>query len=164
MYLSIDPGYEKLGYCIFKIDKNYNHRFHLITSGLIKTKREAIENRLVIIYEKLKEIIDRYSIKKIIVEEIFFFKNQKTIVKVSMIHGLLGLLAGQNDIEFCYLSPLEIKEAITGYGRADKKGVRKMLLQQLDLDLKNKEDDEIDAIAGGLTYALKDSVSITEKP
>lgn len=163
MYLSIDPGYEKLGYCVFEINKNYDNKFHLITSGLIKTKREAIKDRLVMIYEKLKEIVNRYSIKKIIIEEIFFFKNQKTIVKVSMIHGLLGLLAGQNNIDFCYLSPLEIKEAITGYGRADKKGVRKMLLQQIDLELEGKEDDEIDAIAGGLTYALKYSVSIKEQ-
>lgn len=157
MYLAIDPGYEKLGYCIFKINKNYPNKFHLITSGLIKTKREQIKERLAYIYEKLKEIIHRYPIEKIIVEEIFFFKNQKTIVKVSMIHGLLGLLAGQNHLDFCYLSPLEIKEAITGYGRADKKGVRKMLLQQIDLDLENKEDDEIDAIACGLSYTLKKS-------
>ncbi len=159
MYLSIDPGYEKLGYCVFDIDKNYPNKFRLIASGLIKTKREEIKNRLAFIYARLKEIIKKYPVKKIVAEEIFYFKNQKTIVKVSMIHGLLGLLAGENHLDFCYLSPLEIKEAITGYGRADKQGVRKMLLQQIDLELEGKEDDEIDAIACGLTYTLKHVVS-----
>lgn len=154
-YLAIDPGYEKLGYCFFKKDKRQPFQFKIIKSGLIKTKKDAHEKRIFYIFQTLDELIKIYSPKKIILEEIFFFKNQKTIVKVAMIHGIINLLAAKRKIALVYLSPLEIKESITGYGRADKKAVHKMLQTQITLKYKKFEDDEIDAIACGLAFILK---------
>lgn len=154
-YLAIDPGYEKLGYCVFCEDDLFPYCFKIIESGTIKTKRVATEKRIFKLYQEILKIIKKHQPKKIILEELFFFKNQKTMVKVAMIHGVINLLAAKEKISPIYLSPLEIKQSITGYGRADKKGVHKMLLQQIDLAKEKKEDDEIDAIACGLTYLLK---------
>ena len=156
-YLAIDPGYEKLGFCFFSKNKRLPYQFKIIKSGLIKTKKDVLEKRIFDIYQALDELIQKYLPKKIILEELFFFKNQKTVVKVAMIHGIINLLAGQRKISLEYLSPLEIKEAITGYGRADKKAVHKMLKNQITLANKKFEDDEIDAIACGLTFVLKAS-------
>jgi len=157
IYLAIDPGYDKLGYCFFKKKKTKDIAsiFALVDSGLIKTKKnEKTERRLAEIYHRLKNLIKKYQPKKIILEEIFFFKNKKTMVKVAMVHGILALLANDFDLPLLYLSPLAIKQTITGYGRADKKGVRKMLQQQIKIDQSIKEDDEIDAIACGFAYLL----------
>lgn len=155
IYLAIDPGYEKLGYCVFCEDSLFPYRFKIIESGTIKTGKTALEKRIFRVYQAILKIIKKHRPKKIILEELFFFKNQKTIVKVAMIHGVINLLAAKEKISPIYLSPLEIKQSITGYGRADKKGVHKMLRQQIDLTNEKKEDDEIDAIACGLTYLLK---------
>jgi crossover junction endodeoxyribonuclease RuvC len=155
LYLAIDPGYDKLGFCFFKQNNTAPFNFQIIDSGLIKTnKNKKVEQRLSQIYKQLKSLMEEYGPKKIILEELFFFKNQKTMVKVAMVHGVLALLADEFKSPLQYLSPLMIKQTITGYGRADKLGVRKLLQQQLQITKKIKEDDEIDAIACGFTYLL----------
>ena len=148
--LSIDSGLEKTGFSIFK--KNYNN-FSLNYSGLIKTsKGKKKENRIKIIYDRLNDVIKKYKPKKIIIEQIFFFKNQKTAISVAQTQGAVMLLASQNMIAIEFLTPLQIKQVITGYGLADKIAVRKMIELTLKINKKIKEDDEIDAIACGLAY------------
>jgi len=144
--LSIDSGIEKTGYAIFK-NKNY------VTSALIKTsKNETTEIRLQKIYLELKKVIKKHSPDKIIIEQLFFFKNQKTAIKVSQSQGVVLLLAAQNKIGIDYLTPLQIKQAVTGYGQADKKSVQKMIKLTTGIDI--KQDDEADAVACGLAYNL----------
>jgi len=117
--LSIDSGIEKTGYAIFK-NKNY------VSSALIKTsKNETTEIRLQKIYLELKKVIKKHSPDKIIIEQLFFFKNQKTAIKVSQSQGVVLLLAAQNKITVDYLTPLQIKQAITGYRQADKNRFKK---------------------------------------
>ena len=148
--LSIDSGLEKTGFSIFK--KNHNE-FALNYSGLIKTnKNKKIENRIATIYNRLNDIIKKYKPKKIIIEQIFFFKNQKTAISIGQTQGAIMLLAAQNNISVEFLTPLQIKQIITGYGLADKIAVRKMVELTLKISKKMKEDDEIDAIACGLAY------------
>jgi len=148
--LSIDSGLEKTGFSIFK--KNHNE-FALNYSGLIKTnKNKKIENRIATIYNRLNDIIKKYKPKKIIIEQIFFFKNQKTAISIGQTQGAIMLLAAQNNISVEFLTPLQIKQIITGYGLADKIAVRKMVELTLKISKKIKEDDEIDAIACGLAY------------
>lgn len=154
-YLAIDPGYEKLGYCFFSQNAALPYRYQILKSGIIKTKRLTLEKRILEIFNKINQLVGKFKPKAIILEQVFFFKNQKTVIKVAMIHGVINLLASQKKISLIYLSPLEIKQIITGYGRADKKGVRKMLQQQIRLPKDTKEDDEVDAIACGLAYLLK---------
>jgi len=144
--LSIDSGIEKTGYAVFK-DKRY------LKSGLITTEKTlATEKRLEKIYNELKKIVRQYSADKIILEQLFFFKNQKTAIKVSQTQGIVLLLASQNNINVSYLTPLQIKQIITGYGRADKKAVQKMIKLEYKIDI--KQDDEADAVAFGLAFNL----------
>lgn len=156
--LSIDPGLEKTGYALFDKNKKYSNNFKFLSSGLIKTSKTLHqEERLVIIYKKLSQLIKKYNPKKIIFENIFFFKNQKTIIPVTQAQGAILLLAGQKKIPLEYFSPLKIKQIITGYGRADKKAVKKMIDLTLNPVKKPTTDDEYDAIACGLAYCFQNS-------
>jgi len=148
--LSLDSGLEKTGFAIFQKSKN-NPTY--VTSGLIKTdKKKKTEVRVWEIYNKLNDVILKYKPNLIIIEQIFFFKNQKTIVSVAQAQGVAMLLAAQNRIPAEFLTPLQIKQNVTGYGLADKKSVRKMIDLTLKIPTKKYEDDEIDAIACGLAY------------
>ena len=142
--LSIDSGIEKTGYAVFK-NKKYE------TSALIETSRnKTTEVRLEEIYSQMKKVVQEYTPDVIILEQLFFFKNQKTAIKVSQSQGVVLLLAAQNKIKVEFLTPLQIKQTVTGYGQADKKSVQKMIKLETGIDC--KQDDEADAIACGLAY------------
>jgi len=142
--LSIDSGIERTGYAIFK-DKKY------VTSALIKTSRSLLtEKRLDEIYSKLKEVFKKYQPDVMVLEQLLFFRNQKTFIRVAQAQGIVMLLASQNKIKVEFLTPLQIKQIVTGYGQADKKSVQKMIKLTTDIDI--KQDDEADAVACGLAY------------
>lgn len=142
--LSIDSGIEKTGYAIFR-NKKY------VTSALIKTsKNKSTEIRLEEIYSQLKAIFNKYKPELLVVEQLFFFRNQKTFIRVAQAQGVALLLAAQNKIKVEFLTPLQIKQTVTGYGKADKKSIQKMLKLELQIDI--VQDDEADAIACGLAY------------
>jgi len=142
--LSIDSGIERTGYAIFK-NKNY------VSSALIKTsKSKSTEIRLEEIYSQLKKVFYKYKPGVVVLEQLFFFKNQKTFIRVAQAQGIALLLAAQNKIKVEFLSPLQIKQIITGYGQADKKSIQKMIKLTTKIDI--KQDDEADAVACGLAY------------
>lgn len=150
LILSIDSGLEKTGYALIKKDKNSPV---YVTSGLIKTeKTKKIELRLREIYNRLSDVIKEYRPTSIAVEQLFFFKNQKTVISVAQTQGIILLLAAQFKIPIDFLTPLQIKQIVTGYGLSDKLAVRKMVSLTVKINKKIKEDDEIDAIACGLAY------------
>lgn len=145
--LSIDPGVERTGFALC-------NKLKLLHSGTIITSRKkTIAERILQIFNQLSHLIDIYQPKKIVLEKIFYFKNKKTVIEVAYIHGAILLLANQKNIEVDFLAPLQIKQAITGYGLADKKAVQKMLSLEFKIK-KAKFDDESDAIACGLAYFL----------
>lgn len=142
--ISIDSGIERTGYAIFK-DKKY------VISALIKTSKSlTTEKRLIAIYEKLVEIMKKYKPNVMVLEQLLFFKNQKTFIRVAQAQGIVMLLAAQNNIKVEFLTPLQIKQIVTGYGQADKKAVQKMIKLTTEIDI--KQDDEADAVACGLAY------------
>ena len=142
--LSIDSGIERTGYAIFK-DKKY------VTSALIKTSKNLkTEIRLREIYLKLVEIMKQFKPDVMVLEQLLFFKNQKTFIRVAQAQGVVMLLAAQNDIKVEFLTPLQIKQIVTGYGQADKLAVQKMIRLTTDIDI--AQDDEADAVACGLAY------------
>jgi crossover junction endodeoxyribonuclease RuvC len=144
--LSIDSGIEKTGYAVFDGAK-------YVTSALIKTlKTDSTEIRLKQIYDALKKVYSKYKPGVVVVERLFFSKNQTTAMRVSQAQGVVMLLAAQNTIKVDFLTPLQIKQAVTGYGQADKKSVQKMLKIELKVDI--KQDDEADAVAAGYAYYL----------
>ena len=151
--LSIDSGVEKTGYALFDKQTNGNTKFSYITSGMIQTSKSlTTEKRLAEIYEELKKIIKKYKPELMVVEQLFFFKNAKTVIKVSQAQGAVLLLAAHEDMKVEFLTPLQIKQIVTGYGQSDKIAVQKMLKITLGLDLELKQDDQADAIACGLAY------------
>lgn len=144
--LSLDSGIERTGFAVFK-DKKY------VFSSLIKTSKDlSHEKRLDDIYKKLKKVIQKYRPDRIVLERLFFFKNQKTAITVSQAQGVCLLLAAQNNIMVSYLTPLQIKQTITGYGQADKKAIQKMI--KLEIGIEITQDDEADAVACGMAFNL----------
>ncbi|OGK42842.1 crossover junction endodeoxyribonuclease RuvC [Candidatus Roizmanbacteria bacterium RIFCSPLOWO2_01_FULL_35_13] len=160
--LAIDSGLEKTGFAVFKKDKSSPV---YIASGLIITdKKKKTERRVWEIYNRLNDVIKEYRPTLIVIEQLFFFKNQKTVISVAQTQGAILLLASQNNIPVEFLTPLQIKQTVTGYGLSDKESVRKMIGLTLKIDKKIKEDDEIDAIACGLAYCyLNKSQETTNK-
>lgn len=144
--LAIDSGIERTGYAVFDGRK-------YLTSALIKTsKNDTTEIRLMKIHDSLKNIYSKYNPEVTVIERLFFVKNQTTAIRVSQAQGVALLLAAQNKTRVEFLTPLQIKQIVTGYGQADKKSVQKML--KLELGIEIKQDDEADAVACGYAYSL----------
>lgn len=151
--LAIDPGVEKVGYSVFDKKINGSVTFNYIASGLIKTSKSLEQGkRLEHIFNELNSLVTEHTIENIVMERLFFFKNAKTIISVAQAQGVIELVAATKQLSLTYLTPLEIKEIITGYGRADKKAVRKMIDLTLKEKIKIEDDDQSDAIACGLAY------------
>lgn len=142
--LSIDSGIERTGYAIFN-DKKY------VTSALVKTSKSLpTEVRLDEIYSNLENVFKKYKPDIMVLEQLLFFKNQKTFIRVAQAQGVAMLLAAQNKIKVEFLTPLQIKQIVTGYGQADKKSIQKMI--RLTTEIEITQDDEADAVACGLAY------------
>ncbi len=156
--LSIDSGVERTGYAIFDKDKKHKSGYVYITSGLIKTlisRNHAA--RLADIHAAIVQIINKYKPEHMVIEQLFFFKNQKTVISVAQAQGVVLTCAALNGITTSSLTPLEIKQIVTGYGASDKKGVQKMLGLILGLKDELNQDDQADAIACGLAYCYINS-------
>ncbi len=156
--LSIDPGYERLGIAILEKD-NKTKNIKIIHSECFRTSSdEDFLSRLFLIGKKIEETLSIYKAKALAIENIFLHKNQKTAMKISEIRGVILYIAKKNNLSIYEYTPLQIKSAVTGSGKADKTSVQKMLLLQIEIPFKNKDilDDEYDAIACGLTcFALE---------
>ncbi len=151
--LSIDSGLERTGFAIFDKLDDQAGEFKYISSGLIKTSsKKTTSERILELYNELYQVVNSTNPHVIVIEQLFFFKNQKTIVPVSQAQGIILLIAAQKNITAEFLTPLQIKSIVTGYGQSDKKSVQKMLKLTLHLDREIKQDDQADAIACGLAY------------
>lgn len=153
--ISIDPGYDKVGYAIFDKNPDKKTQYKYITSDLIKTDPKTAHHiRLRHIYDELKVTIAEHSVEALIVEELFMFKNQKTVIKVAQSIGVIELVAAHTGLRIHHFTPLQIKSILTGYGTADKKAVQKMVNLTLGHDITFKDDDQVDAVACGLAYCF----------
>ena len=149
--LGIDPGFAITGYSI--LDYVGNH-FSLIASGAITTEKDvAFPVRLTKIYDDLNEIIDIYKPDAISVEELFFNQNIKTGINVAQARGIVLVVGCQKNIPTYEYTPLQVKQAVTGYGRADKMQVQKMVQSILKVDKLPKLDDITDSMAIGICHA-----------
>ena len=148
----IDPGMAIVGYCALDItDQN---KYNIITWGSIQTDKSLrLPERLLEIHEDLKSLLSEIKPDVIAVEELFFFKNAKTLVPVLQARGVILLTAEMFKIPVYNYTPIVVKQVITGYGRAEKDEVKQMLQQQLDLKTVCKLDDVIDAAAIAYCHA-----------
>ena len=143
--IGIDPGMAIVGYSI--IDVNGDN-FELVTSGSIQTDKNLPDSkRIKEIYEDLSYLIDKYKPEEASIEKLYFFKNQKTVMPVSQARGAILLALENNKIEIHEYTPIEIKQTLTGYGRATKDEVARYVKIALgDKDIP-KLDDTVDSIA-----------------
>ena len=151
--LGIDPGFERMGCAV--LEKNPSGEKLIYSSCLISSRNDAHEKRLLVLAGGLKKIIKDFRPDTMAIEKLFFTANQKTAMKVAEARGVALLLAAENNLKVLEFTPLEVKMAMTGYGRAEKDQVRKMVLAMLKMDGKGKLDDEIDAIAIALACPTK---------
>ncbi len=154
--LGIDPGTATTGYGIIKA-KNLKQRaknnLKCLSYGCIKTSPEFSDGeRLKKINWELNKIIREYKPKVLAVESIFFFKNLKTAMPVSQAKGVILFTAAKKKIPVYEFTPLQVKMAITGYGRAEKKEIQKAIKSILNLKEIPKPDDAADALAIAVYY------------
>ena len=123
--LGIDPGIATVGYGIIEYE---NGRFRTVATGAIETPAGIdVENRLEIVYNDLCELIKMYSPTEMSIEELFFNTNQKTAIAVAEARGVILLAARKNNLNIAEYTPIQVKMAVTGYGRAEKKQVQEMV-------------------------------------
>ena len=149
--LGIDPGTGILGFGV--IDVTGGKR-QLVDAGVIRTPaHEDDVVRLQTIYDELTDIITQTKPTHMAVEKLFFARNVTTAMTVAQARGVVLLCGSQNNLEIAEYTPLQIKMAITGYGRADKKQIQEMVRIHLGLAEVPKPDDCADALAAALTHA-----------
>jgi crossover junction endodeoxyribonuclease RuvC len=148
--IGIDPGIAITGYGI--IDKNGNS-YRPVTYGKITTEpNEVTFKRLVYLYNKLIEIFEENKPQCAVVEELFFNKNAKTAMVIGQARGVAILAAANAGLEIYEYTPLQVKQAVAGYGRADKKQVQRMVKLLLNLKDTPRPDDVADALAVALCH------------
>lgn len=143
--LGIDPGTSLIGYGVIDTD---GKSFKAVDFGCLKTGVNIKNSeRVKIVCDFFEKLIKKFKPDKVALESLFFFKNAKTVVKVSEIRGVLMLAAAKNGIEITEFTPLQVKQAVSGYGRAEKSQVQKMVKLILGLKTEPKPDDVADALA-----------------
>jgi crossover junction endodeoxyribonuclease RuvC len=149
--IGVDPGYAILGYGVIEY-RSSRHR--LIAFGTVETEKEMpLPFRLKKIYDGLTEIIEKYEPDVCSIEELYFNSNQKTAIKVGEARGAAILACAQAGLSVYEYTPLQIKQALTGYGRADKHQVQEMVRQILGLERTPRPDDAADAVAAAICHA-----------
>ena len=148
--LGIDPGYAILGYGIVDMKGN---RFTTVDYGAVTTDAKMdMPSRLKILYHSLMEIIARYEPDVASVEELFFNTNAKTAILVGQARGVAVLACANSGLEIAEYTPLQIKQALVGYGRAEKKQIQLMVRTILNLRQAPKPDDTADALAAAICH------------
>ena len=143
--LGIDPGFAIVGWGVLECVKG---KFRVLGYGSITTPAKTpIESRLNQIYEGMNTIIDKYKPEVMAIEELFWNTNQTTGIRVAEARGVILLAARQNLVSVFEYTPLQIKQAVAGYGRAQKGQVQRMVTQMLGLNAVPKPDDVADALA-----------------
>lgn len=150
--LSIDPGYERLGLAILEKDRKTGKETWVYSETFKTPSVDAFVGRLHAIGDHVAKIIDIYKPEKCAIENLFLSNNQKTAMRVAETRGALLLVAMQGGLEIYEFTPLQIKTAVGGHGKADKKAVIDMTQKLIQIPKGKRLDDEYDAIACGLTF------------
>ncbi len=150
--IGIDPGTGILG---FGVIDSLNNKYSLVDAGVIRTSyKETDASRLLTIYSELQEIIKEVKADAMSVEKLFFSQNVTTAMTVSQARGVILLTGIQAGLTIYEYTPLQIKQSLTGYGRAEKKQIQEMVKILLKLDSIPKPDDCADALAAAITHAM----------
>jgi crossover junction endodeoxyribonuclease RuvC len=150
--LGIDPGFARVGWAVLRTEGS---KLRIWNCGCIETsKNEELQERLVLVYEQICALIKKYKPEILAIEDLFFTTNAKTAFKVGEARGVIILAATLKKIPLFSYTPLQVKIAVTGYGKADKDQVGRMVKAILKLQEMPRLDDTVDAIAVALTHSF----------
>ncbi len=150
--LGIDPGTGRLGWAL--VEGNRSKQTLLVCGCFETAVKEVAAKRLAEISYFVEELVDKYKPDEAAVEDLFFFKNAKTVIRVSESRGVVVAGIARAKIPVFDYTPLQVKQTVTGYGRAEKAQVQKMIKALLHLEAVPKPDDAADAVAVGVTHLL----------
>ena len=155
--VGIDCGTERTGFGVIDSDGR-SHRF--LSGGVIRTNTgDALEQRLKLIAEQLRDVLGKFAPQAIAVEEVFYAVNAKSALKLAHVRGVALLLAAEAGLVVSEYSALEVKISVVGYGRAEKQQVRMMVCSLLGIEREFESYDATDALAVAICHATRASVS-----
>ncbi len=148
--LAIDPGFERVGISV--IEKTMTPKHNLVYSACFKTSAKIpFHKRLALIGEEVERVIKKFKPEALAIEKLYFTTNQKTVMGVAEARGVMLYCASHNNLSIFEYTPPQIKVAVTGYGKSTKEGVMSMVTKLIEIKTKTSSDDELDAIAIGIT-------------
>jgi len=150
--LGIDPGSRNLGYCILSFD---GRSYSLIEAGLLKIKTESLQEQIIELVEGMDLILKAHHIDEVAIEDIFYAYNPKSVLKLAQFRGALSLKILQEIGYFHEYTPLQVKKALTGNGKAAKEQVAFMVKRLLKIKREIKPLDITDAMAIAITHAQR---------
>ncbi|KAA6498506.1 crossover junction endodeoxyribonuclease RuvC [Helicobacter pylori] len=150
--LGIDPGSRKCGYAIISRASN---KLSLITAGFINITTTRLQEQILDLIEALDCLLDRYEVNEVAIEDIFFAYNPKSVIKLAQFRGALSLKILERIGNFSEYTPLQVKKALTGNGKAAKEQVAFMVKHLLNITSEIKPLDISDAIAVAITHAQR---------
>lgn len=158
----IDPGYDRIGWAVGAVSGN---KTKVLACGCIETTRtKTIHERYREIDTELNELLDLHAPTEVVIESLFFFRNKTTVMAVSEARGVMISRILQHNLPIFEYTPLQIKETVTGYGKAEKAAVQKMVLAQTNLSkISSRLDDTIDAVAAIITHASRRTLALKTK-
>lgn len=158
----IDPGYAIVGCGVVRYERG---NFTLLGYGAVTTDKDMnFNDRLVKIYDGICELLDRFKPDAVSIERLYFNTNQKTAIDVAQARGVIVLAVHQRGIPIYEYTPLQVKQSIVGYGRAEKNQVQEMTKLFLHLDKIPKPDDAADALAMAICHGhASGSLLLNEK-
>ncbi|MCH5313534.1 MAG: crossover junction endodeoxyribonuclease RuvC [Helicobacter sp.] len=157
--LGIDPGSRNCGYAI--IDYNPPKSLKLIEAGIIKIKERHLQSQIIECIEGIDLVLKQYHIDEVALEDIFFAYNPKSVIKLAQFRGALSLKILQEIGHFAEYTPLQVKKALTGNGKADKTQVAFMVKRVLGIKGEIKPLDITDAIAIAITHSQRINAEAT---
>ncbi len=143
--LGVDPGTARMGYAV--VHQN-GERLQLLTCGALETASSLpLQDRLALLYDGLKDLVDAWHPTELAIEDLFFNRNVRSALSVGQARGVALLLAAHRGLTVSSYTPLQVKEAVTGFGRARKEQIQEMVRVLLDLTYVPQPDDAADAAA-----------------
>lgn len=156
--LAIDPGYNRLGIAV--LEKLPRQKETLLYSACVETQKTLPHaERLLKIADETRKVIDTFKPEAVAIETLFLATNQKTVMPVAEARGAILVEAARARLSVYEYSPLQIKIAVTGYGKSEKREVMKMVKKLIVLPSGKRLDDEYDAIAVGLTCLASEKLN-----
>jgi len=158
--LGIDPGTRKMGYALISLEKG---KIALIEAGLIKIKAEDLQFQIPQMVEAFEHIFKNFSIDEVAIEDIFYAHNPKTTIKLAQFRGAIMLMLLQQFGQFSEYTALQVKQALTGNGKATKEQVAFMAKRLLNIKKEIKPLDITDAIAVAITHSQRVHLALNQR-